>query len=83
MFRPYSQDPMFLLPPSLSDFLDKSHPAPGTPASLQTVNDPGMQSYKHDSQGLVEDLGFLPVLHNRWSSRMRRATSLAIAALPL
>ncbi len=27
MFRPYSQDQMFLLPPSLADFLDESHPA--------------------------------------------------------
>ena len=27
MFRPYSQDQMLLLPPSLADFLDESHPA--------------------------------------------------------
>lgn len=27
MFRPYSQDQMFLLPPSLSDFIHEDHPA--------------------------------------------------------
>jgi transposase len=27
MFRPYNQEQSFLLPPSLSDFLDESHPA--------------------------------------------------------
>lgn len=27
MFRPYSQDQMFLLPPSLKDFVDEGHPA--------------------------------------------------------
>lgn len=27
MFRPYSQDQILLLPPSLADFLDESHPA--------------------------------------------------------
>lgn len=27
MFRPYEQDQMYLLPPSLKDFIDESHPA--------------------------------------------------------